>query len=44
MEWNLIKWKSEFKILNENMNTYLYINFLKEKNNEINRICGKDIF
>ena len=31
MEWNLLKWKNKFKIFNENMNTDLYLDILKEK-------------
>ena len=33
--------KVRIRFFNENMNTDLYINILKEKNNEMNKICGK---
>ena len=33
--------KVSLRFFNENMNTDLYINILKEKNNEMNLICGK---
>ena len=33
--------KVSFRFLNGNMNTDLYINILKKKNDELNKICGK---
>ena len=33
--------KVSLRFFNENMITDLYINILKEKNNEMNKICGK---
>ena len=35
---DLLKWKNKFKIFNENMNTDLYLDILKEKKSEMRNL------